>query len=169
MRAGPKIKSPRGAASLLESKLDMATQLTTDDFKQSLNAHVATKGDEIFAKYGPHIGWKELLLILEDRACVRYPCEIVFDASALAPDEFAHPAAKGERPEDGFVMHVHPLFMAQLQAVPYMVMYQLVLVNYGEFASADDAETFGASAFGISKDEYYHMLCGLADQLGCGD
>ena len=30
----------------------MPTQLTTDDFKQSLNGHVAAKGEEIYAKYG---------------------------------------------------------------------------------------------------------------------
>ena len=42
-------------------------------------------------------------------------------------------------------------------------------MHYGEFASADNAETFGASALGISKDEYYEALCEMADELGaCG-
>ena len=49
------------------------------------------------------------------------------------------------------------------------MLYQLVLVNYGEFASAADAETFGATALGISKDEYYEALCEMADEIGaCG-
>jgi hypothetical protein len=144
----------------------MAIQLTAEDARQSLNGHVAVKGREIRAKYGPHIGWKELLRILADRACVRYPCEIVFDAGSLEPGEFAHPAAKGERPEEGFTMYVHPFFMTQLEHVSGLVLYQLVLVNYGEFASADDAETFGAAALGISRNEYYQILCGLADQVG---
>lgn len=144
----------------------MATQLTADDAKQSLNAHVAAKGAEIFEKYGPTIGWKQLLQILEDRACVRYPCQVIFDATLLGPGEFAHPAPKGEKPEDGFSLCVHPCFMTQLSDVPYLVLYQLVLVNYGEFASPDDAEAFGASALGLAKDDYYHTLCELADQLG---
>ncbi len=144
----------------------MATQLTAADARQSLNEHVADRGREIHEKYGPHIGWQELRQILKDRACVRYPCEIVFDAGPLEPGEFAHPVAKGERPEDGFAMHVHPFFMTQLERVPGLVLYQLVLVNYGEFASAEDAETFGAAALGISRDEYYQTLCGLADQVG---
>ena len=144
----------------------MAIQLTAEDARQSLNGHVAAKGREIRAKYGPHIGWKELLRILADRACVRYPCEIVFDAGSLEPGEFAHPAAKGERPEEGFTMYVHPFFMTQLEHVSGLVLYQLVLVNYGEFASADDAETFGAAALRISRNEYYQILCGLADQVG---
>ena len=47
-----------------------------------------------------------------------------------------------------------------------LVLYQLILVNYGEFASADDAETFGASAPGISRDEYYATICEMAGQIG---
>jgi hypothetical protein len=62
-------------------------------------------------------------------------------------------------------MHVHPLFMTQLEQVPLLVLYQLVLVNYGAFAAAEDAETFGAAALGLSQDAYYHILCGLADEL----
>jgi hypothetical protein len=145
----------------------MATQLTADDAKQSLTAHVAAKGDEICAKYGPNLSWKNLQLLLQDRAFVRYPCEIVFDASQLNPGEVAFPVPNGHRPEDGFTLHVHPLFMLQLPRVPHLALYQLVTVNYGEFASADDAETFGAAALGLSRDEYYDTLCSLADQL-CG-
>jgi hypothetical protein len=144
----------------------MPTQLTADDAKQSLQAHVAARGAEIFQKYGPHIGWNELQRILADRTCVRYPCELAFEAEGLGPGEFAHPVPKGEHPEEGFTLFVHPLFMMQLERVPYLVFYQLVLVNYGEFASPDDAETFGASALGLAKDDYYRILCELADQLG---
>jgi hypothetical protein len=143
----------------------MAAPPSAHDARQSLNASAAAIGAEIYDKYGPRIGWTQLLQILEDRTCARYPCEIVFDAAPLQAGEFAHPVAKGERPEDGFRMHVHPLFMTQPEQVPLLVLYQLVLVNYGAFAAAEDAETFGAAALGLSKDEYYHILCGLADEL----
>ena len=46
----------------------MAKQLTADDAKQSLTAHVETKGIEIYVKYGPQIGWAELQRLLTDRA-----------------------------------------------------------------------------------------------------
>ena len=144
----------------------MATQLTAEDARQSLNAHMAAKGAEICEKYGPRIGWNGLLRILEDRACVRYPCEIVFDSNPLQLGEFAHPVAKGDRPEDGFTMFVHPFFMTQLERVPGLVLYQLVLVNYGECATPEDAETFGAAALGLSKDDYYTAICELADEIG---
>jgi hypothetical protein len=144
---------------------NMTAPPSAQDARQSLNASAAAIGAEIYAKYGPRIGWKQLLQILEDRSCARYPCEIVFDAAPLQVGECAHPAAKGDHPANGFTMHVHPFFMMQLDQVPLLVLYQLVLVNYGAFASPDDAETFGAAALGLSKDEYYHTLCGLADEL----
>jgi len=143
----------------------MGRRLAIDDARQSLNAHLAAKGAEIHEKYGSHIGWSELLQILEDRACTRYPCEIRFDAQPLLAGEMAHPVAKGTRPEDGFTICVHPVFATQLPQVPWVVLYQLVLVNYGEFASSDDAETFGCHALGLSKDDYYHALCDLAGQI----
>jgi len=144
----------------------MATTLTADDAKQSLNAHVAGKGNEIHEKYGPEIGWTELQQILEDKTICRYPCKIEFSAEFLQPSEFAFPAPKGEHPEDGFTIYVHPFFMTQLSRVPHLVLYQLVVVNYGEFASSDDAETFGANALGLSRDDYYRTLCEMADQIG---
>ena len=147
----------------------MATQLTAGDAKQSLTAHVEAKGIEVFLKYGPRIGWGELQRLLADRNYVRYPCEIAFDASSLQPGEFAHPAQKSEFPEEGFTMFVHPKFMLELSRVAYMVLYQLVAVNYGEFASADEAETFGAASLGLTRDEYYSELCAMADEIGGSD
>jgi hypothetical protein len=130
-----------------------------------MEAHVAAKGAEIRDKYGPRIGWHQLLQILADRNCVRYPCVIVFDAAPLHEGEFAHPVAKGARPEEGFTIFVHPYFATQLERLPHIVLYQLVLVNYGDFASADDAEIFGSSALSISRDDYYRAICEVADEL----
>ena len=143
----------------------MSTRLTADDARQSLNAHVAAKGAEIRAKYGPDIGWEKLLRILDDRSCVRYPCEIVFDAAPLEPEEFAHPVPKGARPEDGFTLFVHPRFETEREQLAGLVFYQLVAVNYGEFASPDDAVTFGAAALGLAADDYYRTVCEMADRL----
>jgi len=144
----------------------MAIHLTADHAKESLHAHVAAKGAEIFEKYGPAIRFQDLRKILQDRACVRYPCELVFDGAPLHPGEFAYPAPNGERPEDGFTLYVHPIYMTQLADVPLLAMYQLVTVNYGEFASSDDAEIFAAHALGLQPEEGYERLCALADELG---
>lgn len=143
----------------------MERQLTAEDAKQSLESHVADKGLSIYEKYGPRIGWNELTQILEDREFVRYPCRIEFDADGLLEGEFAHPIPLGDLPEDGFIMRVHPYFSIDLSRVPALVLYQLVSVNYGAFASSDDAEMFGACALGLPKDDYYDLLCEAADEL----
>jgi hypothetical protein len=143
----------------------MAAPPSPHDARQSLNMAAAATGVGIYEKYGPRIGWAQLLQILQDRACVRYPCEIVFDAGPLEAGEFAHPIPRGDRPEDGFSMYVHPWFMTQLEQVPLLVLYQMVLVNYGGFAASEDAEAFGAAALGLVRDDYYHALCRLADEL----
>ena len=148
----------------------MAKKLTVEDAKPFVTNHAAVKGTEIYQKYGPQIGWHELLQILEDRTCCRYPCKVVFDCTQLQAGEFAYPAPTGQRPDDGFAMHVHPHFAAQLERVPYLVLYQLAVVNYGEFAAPEDAEIFGANALGIPRDLYYEALCAMADEIGgCGE
>lgn len=143
----------------------MSVQLTAEHARESLTAHVAARGAEIFAKYGPHLGGPELAALLDDRACVRYPCTLSFDPEPLRPGEFAYPVPAGERPEDGFVLHVHPVYRSVPHMLPYLVLYQLVVVNYGAFASADDAEVFAAAALGLERELYYAALCRLADQL----
>ena len=143
----------------------MPQQLTAEDARQSLTAHLAEKGRQVYLKYGPEIGWNQLLQILEDRTVTRYPCEIVFDAQQLLPDEVAVALARSERPEDGFTIFVHPYFLLDPARVPCLVLYQMVVVNYGEFATADDAETFGAAALGILKEEYYTHLCTMAEEI----
>jgi len=143
----------------------MARQLTADDARQSLTAHVAAKGVEVFLKYGPALDWAALQRLLLDRAYVRYPVEVIFDAARLQPGECAHPEQKAEAPEDGFAMYVHPVLMLELERAVQVVLYQLVAVNYGEFASADEAETFGAAALGLTRDEYYAQLCDIADSF----
>ena len=146
----------------------MPIQLTAAHARESLTAHVAARGAEIFARFGPQVGWPELNALLADRACVRYPCAIAFDAAGLQSGECCHAQARGELPEQGFTVYVHPIFLTQLPMVPYLVLYQLVVVNYGGFASAEDAEAFAAAALGLDRDLYYQALCQLADQLGDG-
>jgi hypothetical protein len=104
--------------------------------------------------------------LLADRTQVRYPCEIVFDDGPLQPGEFAHAMQNGATPEEGFSMVVHPLFLTRPDLVPALVLYHLVTVNYGDFASSDEAETFGAAALGLTRDEYYALLCDCSDQVG---
>ena len=147
----------------------MPVQLTADDAKESLSAHAEAKGAEVRKKYGPEIGWDELQRILKDRAYVRYPCEIGFDKTQLQSGEFAFPAPLGEGPEAGFILCVHPHLKTRPEQLVGAVLYQLVAVNYGEFASPEDAEAFGAAALGVSREVFYQDLCRLTDEINALD
>ena len=126
--------------------------------------HCAAKGQEVRERFGMGLGWADLDGLLEDRKLVRYPCTITFDPSPLQPEEMAYAEPLGAQPEAGYRICIHPRFETDLGAVVALVLYQLVAVNYGEFATAEDAEAFGSAALGLSQDEYYQRLCQLADQ-----
>lgn len=143
----------------------MSTRLSAAGAKESLTEHVTAKGAEVLCKYGPRLGWDELQRLLEDRTLVRYPCQVVFAAAPLQEGEFAYPEQNGATPEDGYTVYVHPALAEDRDQVAALVLYQLVVVNYGAFASADDAESFGAAALGLTRDEYYAHLCAVADRL----
>jgi hypothetical protein len=143
----------------------MPNKLTLGSARESLADHVAAKGAEIREKYGPAIGWAQLQLILADRECVRYPCELAFSAEPLEPGECAYPEPMGERPEDGFRLCVHPYFSVDPARVPLLALYQVAAINYGAFASPNDAETFGAAVLGMPQEEYYEALCAMADEI----
>lgn len=144
----------------------MARQLNPTAERTLVASRLAEKAKEIRLKYGPRIGWDELLRILADRSCVPYPCEVKFDPEPLLPGEFAHPAPKGSQREDGYIIYVHPVYADQVPMLPFLVLHQLVLANFGPGASVEDAERFGAQVLGLSQEEYYHTLCELAGQVG---
>lgn len=144
----------------------MARRVNSEMVHDSLDAQMAVQARTIREKYGPDIGWNQLLKLLDDRSCVRYPCEIRFDAKPLLPGEFAHAEPNGTNREEGFTIYVHPCYEAQRSRVSYLVLHQLVLVNFGGTATADDAEMFGSSALGLTKDQYYSVLCELSGQIG---
>jgi hypothetical protein len=144
----------------------MARQLNSEEARQELEARIATQAGLIRQRYGPRLDWNQLLLLLEDRACVRFPCEIRFDAEPLLPGEFAHVVPRGLTEEDGFTIYLHPFFALQLDQAVCLVLHQLARVNCGAGTGPDDAETFGALALGVAKADYYHTLCELSGQLG---
>jgi hypothetical protein len=147
----------------------MARELKVETIQPGLRDQVSAQAAEIHDKYGPKIGWEQLGLLLDDRKYIRYPCEIRFDAEPLLQGEFAHPLRRGQTPEEGFIIYVHPYFSTQLPRVPYLVLHQLALINYGDSATLDDAELFGSLALGLSKEEYYRALCDLSAEIGGDD
>jgi hypothetical protein len=144
----------------------MARHFRTESAHRRFSAELARKAIELRQKYGPVIDWENLQRVLHDPQFAPFPCEIRFDAKPLLPGEFAHTIAPGPQPGQGYVICLHPQYASQLARVSYLVLHQLVLINYGACATADDAETFGALALGLSREDYYQALCELSGQLG---
>jgi hypothetical protein len=147
----------------------MARHLKSEEVRQCLQTELAARAAEIRTQYGPEIGWQELQRLLQDRRVTPFPCEIRFDATPLLPGEFGHAVPVGNSHDKGFIIYLHPFYETQLARVPYLVLHQLVLIHYGDTATADDAETFGSLALGLSKEEYYRALCDMAGQIGKGE
>lgn len=136
-----------------------------DDARPSLEQHAIAKAFEARAKYGV-FDRESFLLLLQDRAFVRHPCALGYSATALEPGEIAWVEPRGEVPAAGFDLWVHPRFEGRDHATILVAAYQLVVVNYGDIATPELAELFGATLLGLEPDEYYRQLCALADENG---
>jgi hypothetical protein len=142
-------------------------QPTEEDGKLALREHAKLRAMEARHKYG-EIGAEEILKILSDPAVVRFPTILRFDAEPLDPGEFAFPAPLGERPDEGFCLFVHPFFQDKPEALPFLISYHLVRINYGDVATYEDAEAFGATLLGMDTETYYQRVCTFADALAGG-
>lgn len=140
-------------------------QLTLEDGRRALGVHVLEKGHRLREKYGKFIDHETVLKILNDPEFVRYPTRIVFDSSKLETGMFAAAEKTGVDSDEGYVIFVHEYFKGRDGDLAAVVLYHLVTVNYGDFATFNEAEEFGSAALGMDKEYYYQYLCRLADQM----
>jgi len=143
----------------------MAKKLTEDDGRRALRDHIVDRAQRARVKYGLYIDYDVMRRLLEDREFVRYPVTLVFDAAALKPGEFAHAESIGDTPADGFRLVIHPWFETQFENLPLLIAYHIVDINYGEIATAAEAELYGSTLLGLETESYYAALCELADSI----
>jgi hypothetical protein len=51
------------------------------------------------------------------------------------------------------------------ELIPLLIAYYIPSVNYGDVASHVEAELFGSTLLGIDVEEYYTVLCSVADTV----
>ena len=127
--------------------------------------HCLDKGHKLRQKYGKAIDHELLKTILKDEEFVRYPVRLLFDSTKVEKGMFAVTERVSTDASAGFIIYIHECFKKRLGDVPALVFYHVVAVNYGEFATHNEAEEFGSSALGMEKEEYYQLLCCLTDQI----
>ncbi len=135
--------------------------------QQSLREHVVAKAAEARASHPDGIDRGAMLSLLENRAVVRYPLGVRFDGEPLSSGEFACLESLGDRPSDGFVLFIHPMFENVDEMIPLLIAYYIPSVNYGDVATHVEAELFGATLLALDRDEYYRILCSAADSIPC--
>ena len=79
--------------------------------------------------------------ILKDETFVRYPVRLVFDSTRIEKGMFAvSERVSTDDVSAGFIIYLHECFKKRMGDVPALVFYHLVAVNYGEFATHNEAE-----------------------------
>jgi hypothetical protein len=140
-------------------------QLTLEDGRRALGIHLLEKGHRLRQKYGKFIDYETLFKILEDREFVRFPTRLVFDSSKIGKGMLAVAEMVSQNSSDGYILFTREYFKTREADLPAVVFYHLVTVNYGDFATYNEAEEFGSAALGLDKEYYYQYLCRLADQI----
>jgi hypothetical protein len=138
---------------------------TAEEGRAALRDHLVGKARVARERYGPAIDARAVRRLLADAELVRYATEVVFDAGPLRPGEFAVPErSSGDGPRT-YRLVVHPWFRDRPEVLPYLVAYHVPTINYGELATHEEAELFGATLLGLDVDAYYERLCTLVDGM----
>jgi hypothetical protein len=136
------------------------------DANKALHEHILRTARLGRQRHTPFSSIESVRPLLADRDVVRYPVEIVFDATPLEPGEFACTELIASLPADGFRLYLHPHFEGHASALPILIAYHLPSINYGPIVTADHAEMFGATLLGMDRETYYQRVCALADSVG---
>ncbi len=131
----------------------------------AVSLHAREKAEEIRGRYDGVIDYRTVLEMLEDRRSVRYPVKLRFVSEGIDPGMFARTEPVSENAEDGYIIMLHDYFENRYDDLPMLILYQLVLVNYGDLATANDAEIFGATILGMDRDTYYEQVAALVDHV----
>lgn len=157
-----------GHTRIESAVIDMEYQplnLTLEDGRRALGVHVLEKGHRLRQKYGNFIDMDVLALILADEEFVRYPTRLEFDRDRVDAGLFGVVEKIGKDAAEGYVIYIHEYFRCRTGDVPALVLYLLVAVNYGDFASGNEAEEFASAALGMDKEYFYSYICRLVDEI----
>lgn len=138
---------------------------TVEEAENSLNEHVKNKALEARKNYLDELDKGIFENYLKDSNCVRFPVQIVYSIEGLQSGEFAYPQQNSEKASDGYTLFVHPKFEHRKDLLPLIVAYHMVVVNYGDIVTNEQAELYGATLLNMPADVYYQKLCEIADSL----
>jgi len=139
--------------------------ITPEGARQAMIAHAAATGAAIHDRLGGAPDYARLVPLLEDPETVRFPVQVVFDAGPLQGEEVAYPLPVDGRAANGYTMYVHPALAGRTTDTVAAILYGLVVVNYGEAATGEVGEAFGAAVLGLDREAYYRTMCRIVDRV----
>lgn len=156
----------------------MTTPLSTADLRrlttaeleqlgqQSLRDHLVAQALVAHQKYAP-LTFDKLAAFLRDPDCLRHPTRLVFEFGEMAMHQFAQPDLDWRnREQDGRVLYLRPALCERPDLVVPAVAYMVPLINYGEVVADDRCLLYGATLLGLLSDEFYELICRVADFVG---
>lgn len=144
------------------------TEASEDVFSvEALEASLMNHAQEACARartrLGASLSYANLEQFLSDEACVRFPTTIRFTTKELSPHQFAEPVIVDDGPAKRCVLHIHPRYEGQHDAIPYFVAYMAPVINYGQIVPPELCEAYGAQLLGLEQETYYERLCAFFD------
>ncbi len=156
----------------------MHEEATPEELRESMNLHLCQKAQEIIDKYGAVNSLSVLSEIIEDRKFVRYPVSIIFDSTKVDTGLFitteVNLSEQEHKSEDSeyvkqvdrsYDFYVHEYFQEQPDKLLPLILYHLPTVNYGDIATYEDSEVFASALLQMPQDDYYQLVCELADSI----
>jgi len=157
----------------------MQEEATQEELRESMNLHLRQKAQEVIDKYGELNSLSVLTEVMSDRKFVRYPVNIIYDSTKVDAGLFIatemNLSVKNHRHEDdddyikptdrSYNFFVHECFEGQPDKLLPLILYHLPSVNYGDIATYEDSEIFASALLQMSQDDYYHLVCNLADSI----
>jgi len=151
---------------------------TPQELRESMNFHLRQKAQEIIDKYGVINSLPVLLDVMSDSKFVRYPINIIYDSTRVDDGLFIATEMKlstqEQQSEDSdyikqadrsYDFYVHECFEGQPDKLLPLILYHLPSVNYGDIATFEDSEVFASALLQMSQDDYYQLVCDLADSI----
>lgn len=133
----------------------------------ALRKHLLAQAQVAHARHAP-VGGATLDALLRDRDCVRHAVRLEYDFGGMAVHQFAHAEPDRRDPcGSGVVLFLRPQLRGRPDLIILAVAYMIPVINYGE-SVVNDAHCvlYGATLLGMTEDEFYQSVCGLAEFVG---
>ena len=136
-----------------------------EDLHATLLQHAQEAAARAIAKLGGPLAAENLAAFLLDPDCLKYKVAVVYDDAQLESHQFAQPVFTGNAADRRCALHVHPHYADKPECLPFIVAYMAGAINYGGAVTLDLCEVYGAALMQVPRDEFYGMVCTVADQL----